>query len=96
VITLLPALAALLITISRTEDYRHDVFDVTTGAWIGACCAFFAYRRYFPGVTQKRCDVPYDRSMGGDDDDDDEKGPRFERIPDLEMQIVERERTGRV
>ncbi|KAL7271191.1 hypothetical protein RUND412_006067 [Rhizina undulata] len=39
---MLPAVAALLITVSRTEDYRHDVYD----------------RRYFPALTSVNCDDP--------------------------------------
>ncbi|KAL0638769.1 hypothetical protein Q9L58_002194 [Maublancomyces gigas] len=53
VIAALPALGALLITISRTEDYRHDVYDVSTGSLIGMV------RRYFPPLTVQACDEPF-------------------------------------
>lgn len=43
VIAALPALGALLITISRTEDYRHDVYDVSTGSLIGMAVTYYCY-----------------------------------------------------
>lgn len=43
VISMVPLVGALLITISRTEDYRHDVYDVTTGTLIGVFAAYFSY-----------------------------------------------------
>lgn len=43
VIAVLPALGALLITISRTEDYRHDVYDVSTGSLIGMAITYYCY-----------------------------------------------------
>lgn len=43
VIAALPALGALLITISRTEDYRHDVYDVSSGSLIGMTVTYYCY-----------------------------------------------------
>lgn len=43
VIAALPALGALLITISRTEDYRHDVYDVSVGSLIGMTVTYYCY-----------------------------------------------------
>ncbi|RPB24521.1 acid phosphatase/Vanadium-dependent haloperoxidase [Terfezia boudieri ATCC MYA-4762] len=42
-IGLLPSLGALAIVVTRTEDYRHDVYDVTTGSIIGAMVAIYSY-----------------------------------------------------
>ncbi len=54
-----PLLGAALIAISRCEDYRHDVYDVTVGSLLGAFLAYFSYRRYFPPLRSGRCHLPY-------------------------------------
>jgi len=56
-----PLIGALMIAISRCEDYRHDVWDVTCGSLIGISLAYLSYRRYYPPLRSARCDVPYDR-----------------------------------
>lgn len=43
-LALAPMLGAALIAISRCEDYRHDVYDVTTGSLLGFFIALFTYR----------------------------------------------------
>ncbi|KAI6246688.1 Diacylglycerol pyrophosphate phosphatase 1 [Erysiphe necator] len=53
-----PILSATMIAISRCEDYRHDVYDVTCGMIIGISTAYFSYRRYFPRLSSPRCDEP--------------------------------------
>ncbi|KAL1625930.1 hypothetical protein SLS56_007076 [Neofusicoccum ribis] len=58
-LALAPLLAAVLIAISRCEDYRHDVYDVTVGSTLGMAVAWFTYRRYYPTLRSKRCDTPY-------------------------------------
>jgi diacylglycerol diphosphate phosphatase / phosphatidate phosphatase len=58
-IALAPLIGAALIAISRLEDYRHDVFDVTCGSLLGMLMAYFSYRRYFPSLRLARCDEPY-------------------------------------
>ncbi|CUS13019.1 unnamed protein product [Tuber aestivum] len=58
VISALPSLGALLITLSRTEDYRHDIYDVSTGTLIGASVTYWSYRRYFPPLTSSSCNSP--------------------------------------
>ncbi|KAI5852821.1 PAP2 domain protein [Morchella snyderi] len=92
VIVGLPAVGATLVTVSRTEDYRHDVFDVCAGSLIGIGIGYYSYRRYFPALTSKHSNVPYKR---GEDDDEhgstgDSRGdfemlPRLVDSPDLEM-----------
>ena len=59
IIALVPLVAAALIAISRLEDYRHDVYDVTVGSLLGTLIAYFSYRRYFPSLKSSRCDEPY-------------------------------------
>jgi diacylglycerol diphosphate phosphatase/phosphatidate phosphatase len=58
-LALIPLLGAALIAISRCEDYRHDVYDVTIGSILGLLIANFSYRRYFPALRSTKCDVPY-------------------------------------
>ena len=58
-IALAPLLGAALIAISRCEDYRHDVYDVTIGSTLGMMVAFFSYRRYYPRLTSAHCDTPF-------------------------------------
>lgn len=54
-----PLLGAAMIAISRCEDYRHDVYDVTTGSLLGILMALFSYRKYYPGLATLHCDRPY-------------------------------------
>lgn len=49
----------MLVAISRTEDYRHHWQDVTIGALLGTLCAYFAYRQYYPGLSQDSCRDPF-------------------------------------
>jgi diacylglycerol diphosphate phosphatase / phosphatidate phosphatase len=58
-LTIVPLLAATLIAISRCEDYRHDVYDVTVGSMLGLAVAYTTYRRYYPALMSRKCDVPY-------------------------------------
>ena len=58
-LALAPLIGAALIAISRLEDYRHDVYDVTTGSVLGMLVAYFSYRRYYPGLKSAQCDTPY-------------------------------------
>lgn len=74
----LPIVGAALITISRTEDYRHDVYDVSMGTLIGACCAWFCYRRYFRCLQGRKCEIPYER-----EEPEEEQG--FRKLGEVEM-----------
>ena len=58
-IPLAPLLGAALIAISRLEDYRHDVYDVSVGSILGMSVAYCSYRRYYPALGSNNCDVPY-------------------------------------
>lgn len=48
-----------MVAISRTEDYRHHWQDVSVGAILGTLCAYFAYRQYYPGLSQEACRDPF-------------------------------------
>lgn len=54
-----PIMGALLVAISRTEDYRHHWQDVTIGALLGIFCSYFAYRQYYPALSHAQCRDPY-------------------------------------
>ncbi len=58
-LALSPLVGAALIAISRCEDYRHDVYDVTVGSIIGMSLAYFSYRRYYPSLKSPLCDTPF-------------------------------------
>lgn len=58
-LALAPLLGAALIAISRCEDYRHDVYDVTVGSVLGLSVAYYTYRRYYPPLRSSKCATPY-------------------------------------
>lgn len=58
-VCLTPLLGAAMIAISRCQDYRHDVYDVCTGALLGWTIAYWSYRRYWPHLASSRCSEPY-------------------------------------
>ncbi|KAI4158656.1 MAG: hypothetical protein LQ342_007235 [Letrouitia transgressa] len=45
-LSLAPLIGAALIAISRCEDYRHDVYDVTIGSILGMAIAYFSRAEY--------------------------------------------------
>ncbi|KAG9636130.1 PAP2-domain-containing protein, partial [Aureobasidium melanogenum] len=77
-----PLLGAALIAISRLEDYRHDVFDVVVGSLLGLGIAFGTWRRWFPALSSRACDEPYDAFEDGAADQS-----VFERIRDEEEMV---------
>ncbi|KAM5439780.1 hypothetical protein MferCBS31731_004190 [Microsporum ferrugineum] len=58
-VSLSPLLGALMIAISRIADYRHDVYDVSSGSIIGLGTAYLVYRCYYPSLWAVDCDTPY-------------------------------------
>ncbi|KIW45554.1 uncharacterized protein PV06_03935 [Exophiala oligosperma] len=56
---LTPLVGAALIAMSRLADYRHDVYDVTSGSVLGMAVAYFTYRRYYRPLKHPKCDIPY-------------------------------------
>jgi diacylglycerol diphosphate phosphatase/phosphatidate phosphatase len=51
-----------MVAISRLDDYRHDVWDVTCGGLLGMLVAWFSYRRYYPPLRSAICDCPWNKS----------------------------------
>ncbi|KAK8217509.1 hypothetical protein M8818_001267 [Zalaria obscura] len=60
-----PFLAAMLIAVSRLEDYRHDVFDVVVGSSLGLALAYFNWRRYYPALSSRNCATPHPSPVEG-------------------------------
>lgn len=58
-VCLLPILGAAVIAITRCQDYRHDVYDVCVGSFLGWSIAYWSYRRYWPRLDVIYCDDPY-------------------------------------
>lgn len=54
-----PTLVAMLIALSRTEDYRHHFIDIIIGSSIGICIAYTSYRKHFPSITHPQSYEPY-------------------------------------
>lgn len=61
----IPLVGAALIAISRLEDYRHDVFDVTCGSLLGLLITYLTWRRYYPGLMSSHCDEPFEPLVNG-------------------------------
>ncbi|KAI1102700.1 PAP2-domain-containing protein [Jackrogersella minutella] len=57
-ICLAPLVGAAMIAISRCQDYRHDVYDVSVGSILGFAVGLFSYRRYWPRLSSRECDEP--------------------------------------
>lgn len=53
-----PTLGALLIALSRTEDYRHHFVDITVGLILGIVVAVWLYLRLFPLIHHEKSFEP--------------------------------------
>lgn len=73
-----------MIAISRLGDYRHDVWDVSAGAFLGSCIAYFTYRRYYPALTDRQCNTPYERA----DDVSSYAAAGFSQLPNDEERAL--------
>lgn len=58
IVALAPAFGALLIAISRTEDYRHHFIDILIGSLLGLVICYWSYFRYFPGLNHPQSFKP--------------------------------------
>lgn len=85
---MVPLLGAALIAISRCEDYRHDVYDVTVGSALGMLVAWWSYRRHWPPLSSSRCSEPYP-PPGEEQNLEDEQEPRWQRVRDEEERGVD-------
>ncbi|KFZ12975.1 hypothetical protein V502_06835 [Pseudogymnoascus sp. VKM F-4520 (FW-2644)] len=87
ILALLPLLLAGWVAISRCEDYRHDVYDVTIGSALGMTIAHWSYRRFYPRLRNVNCDSPYaSRSVAS--------GGGFSKVGDDEEAAVMHDGTG--
>ncbi|KAG0065338.1 hypothetical protein BGZ89_008403 [Linnemannia elongata] len=59
VLLFMPIVAAILVAISRIQDYRHSGTDVTWGAIIGIIFAVFSYLQYYPSPTSRNSHIPH-------------------------------------
>lgn len=87
---LAPLLGAAMIAISRCQDYRHDVYDVCTGALLGYVVAFWSYRRYWPSLSSWRCHEPFP----GPGEGSGAGGPSYGRLRDEEEGFRRRSNVG--
>lgn len=53
------SIGAILVAISRIQDYRHTATQVTWGAIIGILGALFSYHQYYPVLTSRSSQVPF-------------------------------------
>lgn len=54
-----PLMAATLIAVSRTMDYRHHATDVIAGALLGLIIAYWSYKLYYPSLSHPQSHKPY-------------------------------------
>ncbi|KAF9126768.1 hypothetical protein BGW39_006366 [Mortierella sp. 14UC] len=74
VLLFMPILVAILVAVSRVQDYRHSATDVTWGAIIGIVFAVFSYLQYYPSPTSTKSHIPHpcrDFSRSTTDNSDD-------------------------
>ncbi|KAF8959086.1 phosphatidic acid phosphatase type 2/haloperoxidase [Flammula alnicola] len=65
-LALSPFMAASLVAISRTMDYRHHWHDVLVGTAVGILFSFFAYRQYYPALSAPLSHRPYSPRIKGE------------------------------
>ncbi|EGW30104.1 diacylglycerol pyrophosphate phosphatase [Spathaspora passalidarum NRRL Y-27907] len=77
-----PSLGALLIALSRTEDYRHHFVDVIIGSLIGISVAYWSYFRLFPSLKhdQSYYNLMIIKKEEGEDDERAERHPPYQRL----------------
>lgn len=54
-----PLMAATLIAVSRTMDYRHHATDVIAGGLLGLVVAYWSYKLYYPALGHAQSHKPY-------------------------------------
>lgn len=55
--SIIPLIIATGIAISRTCDNHHHWQDVTVGSLLGIVTAYVVYRRYFPSIQHRHCNM---------------------------------------
>ncbi|KAH3669278.1 hypothetical protein OGAPHI_001399 [Ogataea philodendri] len=81
IVSLLPALYASYVAMSRTQDYRHHFVDVILGSILGSLIAWWSYRRLFPAVTSSNSYTP--TALHSDD-----KEHEYTRLQDESYQLA--------
>ncbi|SNX86169.1 related to DPP1 - diacylglycerol pyrophosphate phosphatase [Melanopsichium pennsylvanicum] len=88
-----PLMAATLIAVSRTMDYRHHATDVIAGALLGLVISYSSYKLYYPSLSHPQSHKPYSPRIPaehlagaseqayGDLDDDDQEGSATRNRP---------------
>lgn len=75
-----PLMAATLIAVSRTMDYRHHATDVIAGGLLGLTVAYWCYKLYYPALGHRESHKPYspripaERMMGASEEGYEEAG----------------------
>ncbi|KAF8188390.1 phosphatidic acid phosphatase type 2/haloperoxidase [Pholiota molesta] len=67
-LALSPFMAASLVAISRSMDYRHHWQDILVGSLIGTLFSFFGYRQYYPPLSSPLSHRPYSPRIKSEDD----------------------------
>ncbi|KAJ3503975.1 hypothetical protein NLJ89_g8187 [Agrocybe chaxingu] len=67
-LALSPFMAAALVAISRTMDYRHHWQDVLVGSIVGSAFAYFSYRQYYPDLSSPLSHRPYSPRIKREED----------------------------
>jgi len=93
-VALAPLLGAALIAISRCEDYRHDVYDVSVGSVLGMAVAHYTYRRYYPALRSKGCATPYPNPADGGAGKRKDEEARLRGVQEFELEEIEEEDEG--
>ncbi|KAF9533449.1 phosphatidic acid phosphatase type 2/haloperoxidase [Crepidotus variabilis] len=58
-LALSPFMAAALVAISRSMDYRHHWQDILVGSLVGTLFSYFSYRQYYPSLESPVSHRPY-------------------------------------
>lgn len=58
VIFIAPWFGALMIALTRVNDYRHHWSDVFSGGILGTLITILAYRQYYPSLIKTNEDLP--------------------------------------
>ena len=58
VLVLMPLLVAMLVAISRVDNYWHHWQDVTVGGLLGLFVSYIVYRQFYPSLWAQDCATP--------------------------------------
>jgi len=81
VLSMLPLIICIFISVSRTMDYHHNFSDILGGALIGFGVAFVSYFLYYPSLFDKNSHVPKSYRDGKDAEIPHEQLPQSDFSP---------------